>query len=103
MLSKLLALPVSNSTDGFLSELKNLIEDFKHISTKHTFFKSFTLKSISKRIDDLIKYKRNYIFNKQQAALYAELVIQFNCINNINSDLEQYNSDSKTSLLNEFA
>jgi len=104
MISRLFAVPVNSDTDGFLTHLKELVEDYKqHMLTNVNIFHKITKWSLYKRINDMIKYRHNFGFNESQSAIYADLVIQFENINKAHSIEWDNNYDSKTSLLGEVA
>jgi hypothetical protein len=100
----ILKTPVKANTDGFLLQLKEVVDEYKYNSTKNILILSALRKrSIQKRFSELINYRHTFLFDEKQKKLYADLVNQYESNNSINYIDDIINNDTKSSLLGEFA
>ena len=96
--------PAKANTEGFLQQLKELVDEYTLLSTKNTFILTALRKrSIQKRFSDLINYRHTFFFDEKQKKIYADLVNRFESNHNVNYIDDAIISDTKTSLLGEFA
>lgn len=80
----------------FVSEYRNLVVD------SGILFYDLRVKFLKDRFDALKACKKNFMFNEKEQSEYADLVIQFNNANAVNTVGDVTFNDTKQSLLDEF-
>lgn len=103
MIAKIFELPFSANAAGFLLQMGELVTEYKKlIVNNNALFYDFRVKSLQYRFEALKACKKNFIFDEKTQSEYADLVIQFNNANAINTVGDVTYNDTKQSLLGEF-
>ena len=103
MISKIFELPFSANADGFLKQMSEVVTEYKKLVVNNdAIFYDLRVKFLKQRFDALKACKKNFIFNEKTQSEYADLVIQFNNANTINTVGDVTFNDTKQSLLDEF-
>jgi hypothetical protein len=103
MISKIFELPFSANADGFLKQMTEVVTEYKKLVVNNdALFYELRVKSLKYRFEALKACKKNFIFNDKTQSEYADLVIQFNNANAVNTVSDVTYNDTKQSLLGEF-
>lgn len=103
MLSKIFEPPFSANAEGFLSQMREFVSEYRQlVENNNAFFYESRVKSLKYRFESLKACKKNFMFDEKTQAEYTDLVIQFNNTNAVNIVDSVTCGDTKQSLLDEF-
>lgn len=103
MIRKIFELPFSANAAGFLSQMREFVSEYRNLVVDSgILFYDLRVKFLKARFDALKACKKNFMFNEKEQLEYADLVIQFNNANAVNTVGDVTFNDTKQSLLDEF-